>query len=189
MQRSVRGVRHNDYRRARREHRGLHVRRDGWPHVRDRELALAGQPRGPAQAVPAIDHEPAVTLDGKPVSQAVYCDYILRGDWNERNREFIDSGVQVYWVRPAMVSVSDSGDPFIGTWTALMPAAMRNFSALMCAALPMRKLPRRANQRLLKRRVSEIVSLLTCADRWQHYPLRQLTNWSVRHWMKNARER
>lgn len=37
-----------------------------------------------------------VALDGKPVSQAVYCDYILRGDWNERNREFIDSGVKVF---------------------------------------------------------------------------------------------
>lgn len=37
-----------------------------------------------------------VTLDGKPVSQAVYCDYILRGDWDERNREFVDSGVKVF---------------------------------------------------------------------------------------------
>ena len=46
------------------------------------------------------------------------------------------SGVQVNCVRPPMVSVTDSGDPFRGTCTASMPAAMRNFSALMCAALP-----------------------------------------------------
>ncbi len=37
-----------------------------------------------------------VELDGRPVSQAVYCDYILRGDWNERNKEFVDSGVKVF---------------------------------------------------------------------------------------------
>src|SRR3989442_11088189 len=47
------------------------------------------------------------------------------------------SGVQVNWVLPPIVSVSDSGEPLSGTCTASMPAAMRNFSALMCAALPM----------------------------------------------------
>src|SRR6266850_479932 len=46
------------------------------------------------------------------------------------------SGVQVYCVRPPMVSVSDSGEPLSGTCTASMPAATRNFSAQMCAALP-----------------------------------------------------
>ncbi len=34
--------------------------------------------------------------NGEPVSQAVYCDYVLRGDWAERNREFVDSGVRVF---------------------------------------------------------------------------------------------
>lgn len=37
-----------------------------------------------------------VSLDGTPVSQAVYCDYILRGDWDDRNREFVESGVAVF---------------------------------------------------------------------------------------------
>src|SRR6185436_20133381 len=46
------------------------------------------------------------------------------------------SGVQVYCVRPPIVSVSDSGEPLSGTCTASIAAAMRNFSAQMCAALP-----------------------------------------------------
>ena len=37
-----------------------------------------------------------MTLDDAPVSQAVYCDYILRGDWEERNAEFVESGVSVF---------------------------------------------------------------------------------------------
>jgi hypothetical protein len=37
-----------------------------------------------------------IVLDGEPVSQAAYCDYILRGDWDARVREFADSGVCVY---------------------------------------------------------------------------------------------
>jgi len=42
------------------------------------------------------DGRTLVTLDGEPVSQAVYCDYILRNDWDDRNREFIESGVAVF---------------------------------------------------------------------------------------------
>lgn len=39
--------------------------------------------------------------NGKPVSQAVYCDYILRGDWRERNEDFVRSGVKVFHLTQA----------------------------------------------------------------------------------------
>lgn len=39
---------------------------------------------------------PVVVHNREPVSQAIYCDYILRGDWEDRVREFVDSGVKVF---------------------------------------------------------------------------------------------
>lgn len=47
-------------------------------------------------AITMHDGHALVTLNGVPVSQAVYCDYILHGDWEERNREFVESGVTVF---------------------------------------------------------------------------------------------
>jgi hypothetical protein len=44
---------------------------------------------------------PTVTQGHRPVSEAVYCDYILRGDWKERNADFAGSGVQVYHLTQA----------------------------------------------------------------------------------------
>jgi hypothetical protein len=42
---------------------------------------------------------PVVLHNGTPVSQAAYCDYIIRNDWKDRITEFADSGVKVYYVR------------------------------------------------------------------------------------------
>ncbi|MCJ8329048.1 MAG: beta-galactosidase [Lentisphaeria bacterium] len=39
---------------------------------------------------------PLVIADGKPTSQAIYCDYILRGDWDARVKRFVDSGVKTF---------------------------------------------------------------------------------------------
>ena len=39
---------------------------------------------------------PTVCHGASPVSAAVYCDYILRGDWDDRNLDFVKSGVKVY---------------------------------------------------------------------------------------------
>ena len=39
---------------------------------------------------------PTVFRGTEPVSGAVYCDYILRGNWDDRNRDFVKSGVKVY---------------------------------------------------------------------------------------------
>jgi hypothetical protein len=41
---------------------------------------------------------PVILHNGKPVSQAGYCDYIHRGDWADRVREFVDSGVKVFYL-------------------------------------------------------------------------------------------
>lgn len=43
---------------------------------------------------------PVILHDGQPVPQSAYCDYIQRGDWEERIREFIDSGVKVFYLTP-----------------------------------------------------------------------------------------
>ena len=46
-----------------------------------------------------VRHGRPVVLDnGLPVPQAVYCDYIMRGDWQERVREFVESGVKVFHI-------------------------------------------------------------------------------------------
>ena len=45
-------------------------------------------------------------------------------------------GEKKYVIRPVIVSVSASGVPLYGMWTTSMPAASRNFSALMCVPLP-----------------------------------------------------
>jgi hypothetical protein len=42
---------------------------------------------------------PAIRLNGQIVPQTAYRDYILRGDWEERIREFAASGVCVFHVR------------------------------------------------------------------------------------------
>jgi hypothetical protein len=47
------------------------------------------------------------------------------------------SGAKNQSTRPAIVSVIASGVPFIGTCSASMPAAARNFSEFMCVALPL----------------------------------------------------
>lgn len=39
---------------------------------------------------------PVIFADGLPTSSAVYCDYILRGDWAERVGEFAESGVKIF---------------------------------------------------------------------------------------------
>ncbi len=43
-----------------------------------------------------IDGRISMVCDGRTVSHAAYCDYIMRGDWEARNREFIDSGTRVF---------------------------------------------------------------------------------------------
>ena len=47
-----------------------------------------------------VDGRPVIQHNGQPVPQSVYCDYIQRGDWEERIREFVDSGVTVFCVCP-----------------------------------------------------------------------------------------
>ncbi len=41
----------------------------------------------------------ALYHQGQRVPHAAYCDYILRGDWEERVRAFADAGVQVFYLR------------------------------------------------------------------------------------------
>ncbi len=50
--------------------------------------------------------------DGKPVSQAVYCDYILRGDWKERNADFVRSGVKVFHLTEPHGAIGNGHDFF-----------------------------------------------------------------------------
>ncbi len=46
------------------------------------------------------DGRPVILHDGQPVRQSAYCDYIQRGDWEERIREFVESGVAVFCINP-----------------------------------------------------------------------------------------
>jgi len=55
---------------------------------------------------------PVVYHNGKPVSQAGYCDYIVWRDWEDRIREFVESGVQVFFIVMEPVEVAELwGDP------------------------------------------------------------------------------
>lgn len=56
----------------------------------------SSSPRGIPGLLEIMNGRPVILHDGQPVSQASYCDYILRGDWEERNREFVESGVKVF---------------------------------------------------------------------------------------------
>lgn len=51
---------------------------------------------GHAAAVEVARGRTAIALDGRTVSSAAYCDYILRDGWEERIRQFAESGVSVY---------------------------------------------------------------------------------------------
>ena len=62
---------------------------------------------------------PTVMLDGEPVPQSVYCDYILRGNWEERNEEFVASGVRVFHLTVAHGDKAGGEDFFDNAfWTA-----------------------------------------------------------------------
>lgn len=39
---------------------------------------------------------PQLVHNGNALPPATYCDYILRGNWTERNRDFVESGVTIY---------------------------------------------------------------------------------------------
>ena len=55
---------------------------------------------------------PVIYHNGQPVSQAGYCDYIVWRDWEDRIREFVDSGVQVYFISMEPVETAQQwGDP------------------------------------------------------------------------------
>ncbi|MHB9132291.1 MAG: hypothetical protein ACYDBB_14550 [Armatimonadota bacterium] len=55
---------------------------------------------------------PVIYHNGQPVSQAAYCDYIVWRDWTDRIDEFVESGVQVYYVSTEPVEVAMLwGDP------------------------------------------------------------------------------
>lgn len=52
-------------------------------------------------AIRMIDGRPVFTLDGRPVPQAAYCDYITwTEDFEGRIREFAENGVRVFYVSP-----------------------------------------------------------------------------------------
>ncbi|MHB9024696.1 MAG: hypothetical protein ACYC7E_11065 [Armatimonadota bacterium] len=63
---------------------------------------------------------PVIYHNGRPVPQAAYCDYIVWRDWEDRIRDFVESGVQVYYVTIEPVEVSSLwGDPDpsrLGEW-------------------------------------------------------------------------
>ncbi|HEY3396581.1 MAG TPA: hypothetical protein VGM19_02880 [Armatimonadota bacterium] len=46
-----------------------------------------------------VHGRPVLLHEGEPVSQAAYCDYIIKDDWEDRIREFADNGVRVFYVR------------------------------------------------------------------------------------------
>jgi len=48
-----------------------------------------------------VNGRPVILHHGKPIPQAGYCDYIPRGNWTERNLDFIRNGVKVYHLRVA----------------------------------------------------------------------------------------
>jgi len=52
-----------------------------------------------SELIRVAEGRPVILHDGKPVSQAAYCDYIIRDDWEERIREFVESGVKVFYLR------------------------------------------------------------------------------------------
>jgi hypothetical protein len=60
--------------------------------------------------------------NGQPVSQAVYCDYIVWNHWEERIREFVESDVQVNDVTIEPLEVArlwSAPDPsHLGDWVA-----------------------------------------------------------------------
>ena len=47
-----------------------------------------------------VDGRPVIIHNGRPVSQVGYCDYFVWGDWKDRIRQFIDSGVKVFFIKP-----------------------------------------------------------------------------------------
>lgn len=55
-------------------------------------------PRNPKR-MKFVGRRPVLLHNGQPVPQAAYCDYILRRDWEDRIREFVDSGVRVFYLR------------------------------------------------------------------------------------------
>ncbi len=57
-------------------------------------------PSDTAELIRYIDGRPVVFHHEQPVSQAAYCDYILWNDWKERILEFVESGVNVYYLSP-----------------------------------------------------------------------------------------
>ena len=44
------------------------------------------------------DGRPVILHNGQPVSQAGYCDYFIWDDWRDRVKQFIDSGVKVFFL-------------------------------------------------------------------------------------------
>ncbi|HOF87617.1 MAG TPA: hypothetical protein PLZ36_05865 [Armatimonadota bacterium] len=57
-------------------------------------------PSTTADLIQYCDGRPVIMHDGRPVSQAAYCDYITWNDWKDRVLEFIESGVTVYYLSP-----------------------------------------------------------------------------------------
>ena len=53
-----------------------------------------------------VNGRPVIIHNGRPVSQAAYCDYIIWDDWKDRVRGFIESGVAIFYLRPHPDEVS-----------------------------------------------------------------------------------
>jgi len=69
-------------------------------------MSPATLPGTTADLIAFHDGRPVVLHDGQPVPQSGYCDYIQRGDWEARIREFIDSGVTVFYLNPNRLETS-----------------------------------------------------------------------------------